>query len=284
VKRLGDLTVEDLAANLVWRYEGGNGSDALVSPADRKALSQMDDEIFLAATEFELFDSSRYAGYCFPADDSGIDYLQPVIVIASRHLSFWFDTPVKPETLAAQWSALDKKADAIFPVGFRCLVPVDGRTVRGQIDGVASSEALTSGGPAPQIVEDAEFGAATERVPTARPVQARRDTGAIEKRTALRRKAEMSVEFVQDGFHGTGITRDLSRRGMFVHTTRIPGAGPALRLSVNLPDGRKIVLTGRVIRTAADSSSAAPSGFGLRLTGTAREYDDLFSALRDKPR
>ena len=283
MKRLNALTVEDLASSPVWLYEGGAGAEAMVAPSDRKSLSRSDDEIFLAATEFELFDASRQFGFCFPADDSGIDYLQPVIVTGARHVSFWFDAPVTRETLASQWSALGRDPGAIFPVAFRCLVPVDGRTVVGSIDGVASSEDLVSG-PPPAIAEDSGSEPALDRILTARPVPARRDTGAIEKRTARRRQAEMTVEFVQDGFHGTGITRDFSRRGMFVRSTRIPGAGPALRLSVNLPDGRKIMLTGRVIRTAADASAATPSGFGIRLTGSPREYDDLFSALRDKPR
>ena len=153
VKRLNALTVEDLAANPVWRYEGGSGEEALVAPTDRKSLSQTDDEIFLAATDFELFDASRQFGFCFPADDSGIDYLQPVIVIGSRQVSFWFDAPVARETLASQWNALGRDPGAIFPIAFRCLVPVDGRTVVGRITGVASSEDL-EGGPAPVIADE----------------------------------------------------------------------------------------------------------------------------------
>src|SRR5262249_43626287 len=51
VKRLADLTVEDLIGSPVWRYEGGTGAEALVAPSARQSLSQLDDEIFLAATE-----------------------------------------------------------------------------------------------------------------------------------------------------------------------------------------------------------------------------------------
>ena len=91
MKRLVELTVEDLVASPVWRYEGGSGAQAVVVPTKRDALSQDDDEVFLAATEFELFDSTRHFGFCFPADDSGIDYLQPVIIKGSQHVGFWFD-------------------------------------------------------------------------------------------------------------------------------------------------------------------------------------------------
>jgi hypothetical protein len=283
VKRLAELTAEDLAANPVWRYEGGTGAQALVEPAKQDTLSRMDDEIFLAATAFELFDSTKHSGFCFPADDSGIDYLQPVIVSGSRHVSFWFDTPAKPELLESLWKALGKEPGEIFPVTFRCLVPVDGRMVSGRISGFESSQDLRSGG-SPSIPEDADTDDHSSRTLTARPVQARRDTGAVEKRTARRRNAEMTVEFVQDAFRGTGITGNLSRRGMFVRSSRIPGAGPALKLTVKLPDGRKLVLNGRVIRTVADASpSATASGFGVRFSDDSPEYDDLFSQLRDKP-
>lgn len=282
VKRLAELTLEDLTANPVWRYEGGSGAEALVAPAERDSLSQSDDEIFLAATDFELSDSSRHLGFCFPADDSGIDYLQPVIVSGSPHVSFWFEGSVSPAALTRQWSALGKQAGDIFPVTFQCRVPVDGRTVTGRITGVESSQTLTSG-PAPAISNGPGATESMGRILTARPVQARRDTGAVEKRTARRRKAEMTVEFVQDTFHGTGVIADLSRRGMFVRSNRIPGTGPALRLTVDLPNRTKIVLTGRVIRTVADPSRPGPSGFGLRLAEDSPEYEALLSRLRNKP-
>lgn len=276
---MGELTVEDLAANPVWRYEGGSGSEALVAPVDRDSLAQSDDEIFLAATDFEFFDSSRHFGFCFPADDSGIDYLQPVIISGSSHICFWFEGTIPPAALDNQWRALGKQPADIFPISFRCRVPVDGRAAAGRIKGVESSETLASG-PAPAIATARTTG----RVPTARPVQARRDTGAVEKRTARRRKAEMTVEFVQDSFRGTGVIADLSRRGMFVRSDRIPpGTGPAVRLTVDLPNRTKIVLTGRVIRTVADSSRPGPSGFGLRLAEESPEYEALLSKLRNKP-
>ena len=289
VKRLDDLNVEDLKASPVWRYEGGSGAHATVAPTKRLSLSQNDDEIFLAATEFELFDSSRHFGFCFPADDSGIDYLQPVILSPSCHVNFWFDGPAAPEVLSNQWKALGKEPREIFPVAYRCLVPVDGRTVNGRIERVGSSRDLTSGSPTPMILEETLATGGGPRgaacIPTARPVQARRDTGPIEKRTARRREAEMKVEFTQDALHGTGITGNVSPRGMFVRSTRIPAAGPMLRLKVNLPEGRTLVLTGRVVRgSTAISSAEASSGFGLRLAEDSPEYEDLVTRLRDKPK
>jgi len=288
VKRLVDLTAEDLESSPVWRYEGGSGSLAIVTPSRRTALSQNDDEIFLAATDFELFDASRHFGFCFPADDSGIDYLQPVIVSPSGQVSFWFDGPAIAEVLTRQWRLIAKESQDIFPVTFRCLVPVDGRTVSGRIESVASSRDLTSGPSAPAILEERIPAASPSNaagIPAARPIQARRDTGPVEKRTARRRKAEMEVEFTQGNLAGTGTIGDLSPRGMFVKSRQIPTAGPTVRLKVNLPEGRTLILNGKVVRDGSGTSSAgAPPGFGLRLADESQEYEDLLSRLRDKPK
>jgi hypothetical protein len=278
VKRLSELTVQDLRDFPVWRYEGGSGADAIVAPARRAALSQSDDEIYLAATEFELFDGTRHSGFCFPADDSGLDYLQPAIVTAAGHVSFWFEEPISAAHRARQWEPLGKSEAEVLPVTFRCLVPVDGRTVSGRIDAVASAADLSASAPPPP---ELEASAGPPGVPTARPVQARRDTGPVEKRTARRRKADMEVEFTQDGAPARGVIGDLSPRGMFVRSSRIPGTGPNLRLTVNLPNGRKLVLTGKVVRTVKGASKYA--GFGLRLAGDSPEYDELLLKLRNKP-
>lgn len=276
MKRLVELTAEDLESEPVWRYEGGTGTAAMVVPARRDALSRADDEVYLGATDFELFDGSRHVGFCFPADDSGIDYLQPSIVVPAGQVAFWTEGPASPEDLAARWRVLGREPGQIFPVSFRCRIPVDGGIVSGWIAGIESSRDLTvairelpsvSGGrPAPPPEE-------RERAPMARPAPARPKEGASpDHRTARRRKAHMSVEFTQGDLHGTGVAENVSRRGVFVRSSRTPGTGPPLRLTVNLPDGRKLVLTGRVVREAGSSAS----GFGLRLTEDWPNYDSLF--------
>ena len=279
MKRLVDLTLEDLRASPVWRYEGGAGAEALVEPARRNALSRSDDEIFLAATAFELFDASRHDGFCFPADDSGLDYLQPAIVTASGHVGFWFEQPMEPEAVERQWRALGKGPEQIFPVTFRCLVPVDGREVAGRIERVELSNGAA--GPAEESTAPPEVEEPAAGAPTARPVASRR--GRSDQRTSRRRKAEIPVEFAQGPFQGTGVTGDVSRRGMFVRSPHIPGTGPLLRLTVNLPQGRKLVLRGRVVRNARGTPPAASRGFGLRLVEEWPDFEDLFPKRGDKP-
>ena len=201
--------------------------------------------------------------FSFPADGSSVDYLQPVILTPSGQVAFWFDAPPSPETLARQWSILGRPPSAIFPVTFRCRVPVDGRTVGGSIEGVEVSPEAAPGLPATP--------------------SRRRGVGTRETRTIRRHAKEMTVEFVQGSLRGTGITGNVSRRGMFVRSDLLPGTGPVLRLTVNLPGGRKLALKGRVVRSVASGpSAAAPTGFGLRLVEDWPEYDDLFGRRRKK--
>jgi hypothetical protein len=87
----------------------------------------------------------------------------------------------------------------------------------------------------------------------------------------------MTVEFTSGGLHGTGVVRDVSRRGMFIRANSVPETGPVLRLTVHLSDGRRLVLTGRVVRKSRNAPPSPGSrGFGLRLADEWPDYEDLF--------
>jgi PilZ domain-containing protein len=296
VKRLVDLTIEDLTATPVWRYEGGSGVEAVVVPETRDGLSQADEEVFLAATEFALPDATQHLGFCFPVDDSGIDYLQPVIVTRSGQVRFWFDGPITQEVLAAQWNALEKPVEEIFPVRFRCLVPVDGRTVTGAIANVESSGDLSRDLEAEPIPMFSKAATASPHGPRStgvtvledRPTKTPRPFSArpfrkTQQRAVPRHDVEMMVEFEQGESHGTGVTGNVSRDGMFVRASRLPNTGPLLNLTVHLPGGRKLLLKGRVVRTAALGlpRPASSSGFGLRLTDKSDEFEEFLSLFPD---
>ena len=297
MKRLVELTIEDLTATPVWRYEGGSGAEAVVVAERRDSLSQADDEVFLAATTFDLPDSSRHLGFCFPVDDSGIDYLQPVIVTRGGQVRFWFDGPIAQEVLAVQWSVLGKQAEEVFPVRFRCLVPVDGRTVTGVIVNVESSGDL-SRELDPDLIPAASRAASVgiysprstggsaleeKSAKRTRPFTGRA-APRTQQRAVPRHEVEMMVEFEQGDSQGTGVTGNVSREGMFVRASRLPNTGPSLNLTVHLPGGRKLELKGRVVRTAAAFGLARPagsSGFGLRLTAQSDEYEEFLSKVPD---
>ncbi len=292
MRRLADLTIEDLTAAPVWRYEGGTGSHAVVVAEQRDSLSQTDDEVFLAATEFVLPDSSQYLGFCFPVDAGGVDYLQPVIITPWGHVRFWFDGMATREVLAAQWSALGKREDEIFPVRFRCRVPVDGRTVAGVIPKVETSADITPVHPAELASSSKETETQPFRsrrsgssVSGARPARVRplvpSRSAALDKRRATRHNVELIVEFDQGGTRGSGVTRNISRSGVFVRSARPASSGPAVSLTVRLPGGRELLLKGWVVRSAAPSSLSRSPGFGLALTEKPEEYERFLARLFD---
>lgn len=284
MKHLAELTIEDLAAAPVWRYEGGTGDDAIVAAAERSSLSQADEDVFLAATDFFLPDSSQYLGFCFPADAASIEYLQPAIVTPAGQVHFWFDRAVAQETLATQWSALGRRSEEIFPVRFRCRVAVDGREVAGVIPQIETSEDLV---PIPETLASApdSRGPGTG-IPSAdlRPARVRPFPAAQSgRRTAFRHRVEMVVEFEQGGSHGAGVAGNVSRTGMFVSSTQPANIGPALKLTLHLPGGRELQLEGRVVRSALASDLSRP-GFGLALTDKPDEYDQFLARLLTTPR
>jgi hypothetical protein len=280
VKRLADLKIEDLAAAPVWRYEGGTGAEAIVAAAERSSLSQADEDVFLAATDFFLPDSSQYVGFCFPADAAGIEYLQPVIVTPSGQVRFWFDRAVARETLKAQWSFLGKRAEEVFPVRFRCRVAVDDHEVTGVIPGIETSEDLVSRPDEFANVPADRRGARAGGSPSGRRPARVRPFPAVQsgQRTAYRHDVEMVVEFEQGGSHGAGVAGNVSGTGMFVCSTQRPNIGPALKLTLHLPGGRELQLEGRVVRSAPASDLSRP-GFGLTLTEKPDEYDQFLARL-----
>ncbi|HKF41773.1 MAG TPA: PilZ domain-containing protein [Thermoanaerobaculia bacterium] len=282
MKRLFDLTVEDLNASPVWRYEGGNGVDAVVVEEERDSLTSTDEEVYLAATEFLLPDSSARLGFCFPVDDEGIDYLQPVIITPAGHVRFWFDGAVTAEVLASQWNALGKREDEVFPLTYRCRIPVDGRMVAGTLRNVETSEGSP---PVSTPPREGNGSKAADSPPTAgRPDRVRKlfsaGSSGIEKRIAPRRRAEMLVEFREGESFGAGVTSELSRRGMFIKSTEPPKLGPALSLTMHLPGGRTVLLKGRVVRQSGEAI-ARPDGFALELTEKTDEYDAFLTRLLD---
>ena len=285
MKRLFDLTVEDLTATPVWRYEGGDGAGAVVAPESRDSLTQADEEIYLACTEFQLADSSRYLGLCFPVDDASLEYLQPVIVTPAGHVRFWFEGAVAPEILANQWRALGKREDEIFPVSFRCLIPVDGRTVSGVIPRVEISTSVAPAGPAEPAGKDP--GTSDHSFLPTRPDRVRRlfsvEAGIPERRSP-RRRAEMLVEFDAGDASSSGVTLDISRGGMFIRSAELPRLGPSLSLTMRLPGGRTVFLKGRVVRRAPEPEPSRSPGFALELTEKTEEYDAFLDRLHDPSR
>ena len=123
-KPLLALTNEDLAANPIWLYEGETDATAVVQPVD--SLAEPDRRSYIARTRFTLDDGTVLFGYCSPTDDSGLDYIQPVVIAPSGHISFWRDPPDTAPTDDEVAALLGKPVEHVFPCTFEALVPFEG--------------------------------------------------------------------------------------------------------------------------------------------------------------
>ena|SRR5688572_38095 len=134
VKRLHDLRPADLERAAVWHYDGESDEVATVRATERAQLSASEQGRFIARTQFALANGAQFIGFCSPVDDSGLDYLQPVILTPEGPVYFFFEEPPSQEMLDAQWRRLGVGHEQVFPVHFRCTVPVDGVYVTGSIE------------------------------------------------------------------------------------------------------------------------------------------------------
>jgi hypothetical protein len=141
MKALRDLTLQDLERTAVWRYYGDRDSEAEVEPTDLKEISEAwlsnaPRCYYITRTSFILSDGSCYSGYSSPADDSGLDYIQPVIVLDSVHIPLFYEhSPLGPEPQTT-CKKLGRLFSDIFPIRFRSEVLVDGRTVEGLVEAI----------------------------------------------------------------------------------------------------------------------------------------------------
>ena len=74
-----------------------------------------------------------------------------------------------------------------------------------------------------------------------------------------------AVELTTDDGTFVGLSYDVSAGGMFVATSAAPAIGTAVELTVLLPDGTRLELTGQVrwVRAAQDAESGLPAGCGI---------------------
>jgi hypothetical protein len=134
VKRLRELTNDDLARVPIWWYEGQSDESASVSPVE--AFEHPESKAYIARTRFVLADGSEWWGYCSPTDDSGLDYIQPVIISAAGHVRFWYDESAPEPEPGRACRLLGKQPEQVFPARFECVVPVEGRYVAGVVSRV----------------------------------------------------------------------------------------------------------------------------------------------------
>ena len=129
-KLLSELTSEDFERFKVWVYQGDSDAVATVEPSSKPELVEDDGSVYLAATQFRLADGSSLNGFSSPTDDSGLDYVQPVIFYDGRLLRLWNDQS-GVEDLS---EVLGKKKSDIYPIRWLSDVRVDGEVRSGSIE------------------------------------------------------------------------------------------------------------------------------------------------------
>ncbi len=95
------------------------------------------DGMLLVRATLQLQDRSRYPGFVTPAADVGdIGMQQPHIFVGNKFVSFWGGMIGVPTCeREAFYAALNKSADAIFPIHFSADSNLASGVLTGQIDG-----------------------------------------------------------------------------------------------------------------------------------------------------
>ena len=103
-----------------------------------------------------------------------------------------------------------------------------------------------------------------------------------DKRKFPRVKRRLVIEFRLGDAPYFGFTHNLAPFGVFVRSVRIPTPGTTMDAELHLPDGKRIPLHGKVVRSYRAPTALArlvPSGFGMSLTSSPEEYFQLLAAL-----
>ena len=134
MKPLHDLTNIDLQKHPIWIYEGESDEKAIVKPVEN--FDNANEKAYIVRTRFQLADGTEMFGYCSPTDDSGLDYIQPVIITPKGHARFWYDSSPDHSEPDFLCGLLDRKIEKIFPVKYECEISFEGQRVSGILNEV----------------------------------------------------------------------------------------------------------------------------------------------------
>ena len=71
----------------------------------------------------------------------------------------------------------------------------------------------------------------------------------MDSRAHPRFRTEVMLDFAIGENRTAGMTWDVSKRGMFVRTSRMPDVGARLLITLRFPEGKQLLLQGEVVRT-----------------------------------
>lgn len=138
-KKVNQLTNDDLKKYPVWRFlveEEGKYDETHIKPMPKMTNVNSKEGIFILKTSFIANDSTSYNGYCYASEGYDLSYIQPVIIVNKKHISFWYGM-YKPKELDHNktYKILKKEKSNLFPIAFAADVKVDGNKYAGEIKG-----------------------------------------------------------------------------------------------------------------------------------------------------
>ena len=113
-KPINQLTLDDLRRFPIWEHRYDDGRE-FVRETTLQEITDEPDRGYIAYTEFIFPDGTRANGYSSPQDPSGLDYIQPTIIMAHGHWNIYSGIN-KP----------NRTNSALFPLKYKCLVKSGG--------------------------------------------------------------------------------------------------------------------------------------------------------------
>jgi hypothetical protein len=124
-KPLEELTLEELREKPIWIYD----FDKTVRPTNLTVHPNphIDQTTYIVLTTFELNDGTEMVGYCSPADSSGIDYIQPVIIHDGCHVPLWDEDNGHETKKGIIATRLSRSVNNIYPLKYSSNVICEGK-------------------------------------------------------------------------------------------------------------------------------------------------------------
>jgi hypothetical protein len=131
-KRLDRLTKIDLINKPVWEH-WYVGDLEYVKPSDLIELSETDIKGHIVITEFLLKCGEKLIGFCSPQDNSGIDYIQPVILTDKGQVNLYSDNEWTSSMKVQELKKIGLDWNEVFPIEYKARVKCDGNIYNGII-------------------------------------------------------------------------------------------------------------------------------------------------------
>ncbi len=131
-KRLIELTISDLQSSPIWEhwYEG---DIEFIRPTTMKEIAEDSNSGHIVLTDFIFNNGQEFIGFCASQDTSGLDYIQPVIIVENGQVEFWKDIDWTAEEKEEALNKLGLEWQEVFPIHYMTQVQCDGKYFSGTI-------------------------------------------------------------------------------------------------------------------------------------------------------